>query len=90
MIYFACDYAEGAHEAILQKFMETNRESTLGYGEDRFCESAKEKIRQACGDPTADVFLLTGGTQTNALVISAMLAGWEGVISAETGHINCH
>ena len=90
MIYFACDYAEGAHEAILQKFLETNRESTLGYGEDRFCESAKEKIRQACGDPTADVFLLTGGTQTNALVISAKLASWEGVISAETGHINCH
>lgn len=90
MIYFACDYAEGAHEAILQKFLETNRESTLGYGEDRFCESAKAKIREACGDPTADVFLLTGGTQTNALVISAKLAPWEGVISAETGHINCH
>ena len=90
MIYFACDYAEGAHEAILQKFLETNRESTPGYGEDRFCESAKEKIRLACGDPTADVFLLTGGTQTNALVISAKLAAWEGVISAETGHINCH
>lgn len=90
MIYFACDYAEGTHEAILQKFLETNRESTLGYGEDRFCESAKAKIRQACGDPTADVFLLTGGTQTNALVISAKLAPWEGVISAETGHINCH
>ncbi|MBR5446434.1 MAG: low specificity L-threonine aldolase [Clostridia bacterium] len=90
MIYLACDYAEGAHEAILQRFLETNRESVPGYGEDRFTESAKEKIRLACGDPTADVFLLTGGTQTNALVIAAMLRSWEGVISAETGHINCH
>ncbi|MBQ3590428.1 MAG: aminotransferase class I/II-fold pyridoxal phosphate-dependent enzyme [Clostridia bacterium] len=90
MIYFACDYAEGAHEAILQKFMETTRESTPAYGDDRFSVSAKEKIRLACGDPAADVFLLTGGTQTNALVIAAKLAPWEGVISAETGHINCH
>jgi len=90
MIYFACDYAEGAHEAILQRFLETNRESTPGYGDDRFSVSAKEKIRLACGDPTADVYLLTGGTQTNALVISAVLKPWEGVISAVTGHINCH
>ncbi|MBQ8641242.1 MAG: low specificity L-threonine aldolase [Clostridia bacterium] len=90
MIYFACDYTEGAHEAVLRKLMETNRVSEPGYGEDRYSASAKEKIRAACGDPDADVYLLTGGTQTNSTVIAGMLAAWEGVISAETGHINCH
>lgn len=43
MIYFACDYAEGTHESILQRFLETNRESTPGYGDDRFSVSAKKK-----------------------------------------------
>ena len=33
---------------------------------------------------------LTGGTQTNAVVISTMLKDYEGVIAAETGHINSH
>ena len=41
-------------------------------------------------DETADVFFLTGGTQTNAVVISALLAGHEGVIAADTGHIAVH
>ncbi|MFR5091038.1 MAG: beta-eliminating lyase-related protein [Adlercreutzia equolifaciens] len=36
------------------------------------------------------MFFLTGGTQTNAVVISALLAGHEGVIAADTGHIAVH
>ncbi len=33
---------------------------------------------------------LTGGTQTNAAVISSMLKDYEGVIAAKTGHISIH
>ena len=90
MLSFANDYAEGAHEKILRKLIDTNRESLPGYGTDRYCESAREKIRKACGCREADVYFLTGGTQTNQIVIDSMLAGYEGVLAAQTGHINTH
>ena len=46
-LYFASDYMEGAHPAIMQKLVETNLEKTVGYGLDPYTESAKEKIRTA-------------------------------------------
>lgn len=90
MISFTCDYNEGAHPKILQRLVETNMDQEPGYGEDHFSVSAKEKIRQACGCLKADVFLLTGGTQTNATVIDAVLRHYEAVIAVETGHIAVH
>ena len=90
MISFESDYTTGAHPEILRKLTETNMEMMSGYGSDRYCISALEKIRAACGSQEADVQFLTGGTQTNALVISMMLKDYEGVIAAQTGHINVH
>lgn len=90
MLYFVNDYCEGAHEAILHRMMETNMEKLPGYGSDHYTESAKEKIRKACGCPEAEIYLLAGGTQTNAIVISTMLKRYEGVIAAETGHVSGH
>ena len=90
MISFESDYTTGAHPEILRKLTETNMEMMSGYGSDRYCISAREKIRAACGSQDADVQFLTGGTQTNALVISMMLKDYEGVIAAQTGHINVH
>lgn len=90
MVSFECDYIKGAHPEILKALSETNMEAMPGYGFDRFSESAKEKIRKACGCPEAEVELLVGGTQTNAIVISTMLRDWEGVIAADSGHISVH
>jgi threonine aldolase len=90
MLSFESDYIEGAHEKILQRLTETNYEKLSGYGSDRYCDSAKEKIREACKCPEAEIFFLVGGTQTNDTVIDAMLTKYEGVISAQTGHINAH
>lgn len=90
MISFTCDYNDGAHPLILQRLTETNIIQEPGYGEDSFCESAKEKIRNVCKCPDADIFFLTGGTQTNATVIDSLLRGYEGVVAAETGHIAVH
>ena len=90
MLYFENDYCEGAHPAILQKLMETNFEKVPGYGTDPYCASAKEKICAACRCPEADVTFISGGTQTNAIVIASMLHRWEGVVAAATGHVNGH
>ncbi|MBQ6364051.1 MAG: low specificity L-threonine aldolase [Lachnospiraceae bacterium] len=89
-LIFTSDYLEGAHPLILQRLAETNLVKSAGYGLDEFSESAREKIRTACKAPDADVFFLSGGTQTNAVMIGAMLRPYQGVISALTGHINGH
>ena len=90
MIYFNSDYLEGAHPAVMARLMETNMVQTVGYGEDEYCETAREKIKLACQAPEADVHFLVGGTQTNTTVIAAILRPWQGVLSAVSGHINCH
>lgn len=90
MLDFVNDYSEGAHEKILERLLETNMEKLPGYGTDSYCESAKQKIREVCQCPEADIYFLVGGTQTNATVIDAMLQQYEGVVSADTGHIGTH
>ena len=90
MIRFQCDYAEGAHPAILKRMEETNFEQTVGYGNDLYCESARERIKALCGREDADVHFLVGGTQTNFTVISSILRPYQGVLAAVTGHINVH
>ena len=90
MVSFESDYIAGAHPEVLRRLTETNAEPLPGYGSDRYCESAKEKIRNAAGIPDAEIAFLSGGTQANAVVISSMLADYEGVIAAKTGHISTH
>ena len=90
MLSFDCDYTAGAHPQILKKLAETNFEPLPGYGADKYCQSASEKIKAACALPEAQVQFLVGGTQTNSIIIAALLHGYEGVICAETGHINVH
>ena len=90
MISFENDYIQGAHPEVLKRLAETNYEPLSGYGTDPYCESAREKIRRECGCPDAEIHFLVGGTQTNAVVIDAMLKGYEGVVAADTGHVAVH
>lgn len=90
MISFENDYIQGAHPEILRRLTETNMEPLSGYGSDPYCESAREKIRRACGCENAEVYFLVGGTQTNAVVIDDMTKGYEGVVAADSGHIAIH
>lgn len=90
MISFTSDYIAGAHPEIIKRLAETNLETVTSYGFDKYSEHAKKLIKEAVGNENADVYFLTGGTQTNQIVISTMLDSYEGVISAKTGHINGH
>ncbi len=90
MISFESDYIAGAHPKILERLAETNMESLVGYGDDKYCQMAEEKIKKVCNRSDAKVHFLIGGTQTNQVVISSMLADYEGVIAATSGHISVH
>lgn len=90
MISFESDYIEGAHPKVLERLVQTNMEQLSGYGDDKYTASAKEKIKKACNCPEAKVSFITGGTQTNQLVISTVLKPHEGVVAAQSGHVSTH
>lgn len=92
MLHFDSDYMRGAHSEVMHRLMETNLEQTAGYGCDDYTATAERLILEACGliAPASKVIFLVGGTQTNATVIDAFLQSHQGVICAETGHINVH
>ena len=90
MLHFDSDYLEGAHPAVLARLVATNLDQTPGYGTDYYCEQARRRIRAACKAPNASVYFLVGGTQTNATVLDHLLKPWEGIVSADTGHIATH
>ena len=90
ILQFQSDYQEACHEKILQRLTEEYRHPYPGYGKDSICDSAKERIREACQCPEAMIEFLVGGTQTNATVIDSFLPSTYGIICATSGHIAVH
>lgn len=90
MLFFENDYGYGAHPKILEHLAQTNMEPVSGYGNDKFTASAAEKIKAAADCPDAQVYFLTGGTQTNMVVIDTLLRPYEGVVASSCGHVNTH
>ena len=90
MLFFENDYGYGAHPKVLEHLAQTNMEPVSGYGNDKFTASAAEKIKAAADCPDAQVYFLTGGTQTNMVVIDTLLRPYEGVVASSCGHVNTH
>ncbi|ATN05374.1 threonine aldolase [Chryseobacterium indologenes] len=84
---FKNDYSEGCHPHILQTLLQCNLEQQAGYGEDKYSLRAKELIKEKIKKTDSDVYLVSGGTQANLIVISSVLKPYQCVISASTGHI---
>jgi len=89
-IEFASDYQCGCHEEIMKLLLKTNMENTTGYGEDCYSEEAKSLIKKECNNEDIDIYFLVGGTQSNSIFLKQALKPHQGVLCAETGHINCH
>ena len=90
MLWFNCDYCEGAHPRILERLAQTNLEQTAGYGADPYCRQAEELIKKECHAPQAQVHFLCGGTQTNLTVLAACSRPYQSIIAPVSGHINVH
>jgi threonine aldolase len=89
-IFFVNDYATVAHPNLLKALSEANFNNEMGYGDDDYCQEAINLIKKECGNDDVDVFFLMGGTQTNMIVLNSILRSYQGVISAQTGHIATH
>jgi threonine aldolase len=90
MYSFKNDYSEGAHPRILTALIESNLVQEDGYGEDQFSRKAVELLKERMGRTDVDIHLLSGGTQTNLISISAFLRPHEAAMAASTGHILGH
>ncbi|WP_455660541.1 threonine aldolase family protein [Pradoshia sp.] len=87
MYSFKNDYSEGAHPALLKALTESNMQQEEGYGYDTYTQEAIRLLKEEMKNPTIDIHLLTGGTQTNLTAISAFLRPHHAVIAPHTGHI---
>ncbi len=90
MYPFRNDYSYSAHPAVLSAIAACGGAPYIGYGQDGHCEHAARLIRETFHCPNAMVEFCIGGTQVNLLTIAALLRPWEGVICADSGHINGH
>lgn len=92
MLHFESDYTRGACPAVMERLVATNSEQTPGYGADDHCANARKLILDACGlsADEAEVQFLVGGTQTNATIIDGLLSHCQGVIAADSAHVNVH
>lgn len=84
---FLDDYSEGCHPLILDALANTNLQQQTAYGNDDYCEAAREAIRRHAAAPGAEVHFVSGGTLANIIIISSVLRPHEAVIAASTGHI---
>lgn len=84
------DYSEGCHPAILEALAASNMDQEIGYGEDRHCIKAANLIREKIDRHESDIHFVSGGTQANLIVISALLRPHQSVIAPESGHIAVH
>lgn len=90
MVFFKSDYMCGAVPEIMAELERTNMECTPGYGQDIYCKAAEKKILEACGLEQGQVKFVIGGTEANSVVVDGLLGKCQGVLAAETSHINVH
>ena len=90
MYSFLNDYSEGAHPRIMDALMQTNMIQTVGYGEDEYCQKARDVMKKRMHRDDADIHFLVGGTQTNMAFLTHVLRDYEAVIATDEGHIHVH
>ncbi|MBP9718570.1 low specificity L-threonine aldolase [Candidatus Gracilibacteria bacterium] len=86
---FASDNNAGIHPDILQAIADANVGHFAAYGSDPYTPRAIEKFKKVFGK-NVDVFFVFGGTGANIVSLKACTDSFNGIICAETAHINCH
>lgn len=87
---FRNDYSDGCIPEIMEALAQMNSGQEDGYSEDQYCYEASDLIRKECNAPNADVHYLSGGTQTNLVMLAHALRPYESVIANEMAHIATH
>jgi threonine aldolase len=83
---FASDNNAGVHPEILKAIIGANQGHAIGYGEDRYTDSAVRQFKRHFGDDI-EVFFVFNGTAANCLSLKALTNSYHAVICAEAAHI---
>ena len=83
---FGSDNHAGVHPAILQAIVDANSGDAVAYGADEWTARTTAGLRETFGADNA--FLVLNGSGANVLGLSLLLRRHEGVICAESAHIN--
>lgn len=84
---FGSDNHAGAHEAVVRALAQANTADVPGYGADPWTGRAASALRSTFG-AQGDVYFVFTGTAANVLGLSLLLRPYEGVICAESAHVN--
>ncbi len=86
---FRNDYNQIGSKEILQVLLDNSDSVYVGYGMDEVTNLVTKKVRELV-NCDVDVYMLSGGTQTNMIALSKVLNHYEGIICCLSGHINVH
>ncbi len=86
-ISFASDNNSEVIPEVLEAIESVNTGQVAAYGNDSFTDEVRSSFKRAFGD-SATTFLVFNGTAANILCLKALLKSYEGVICAESSHLN--
>ena len=84
---FTSDNATGIHPAVMAKLAEANTGAAMPYGDDPWTARAQEAFTREFGAGCA-VYPVPLGTGANVVGLRSMLAPWQGILAAQTAHID--
>lgn len=84
---FKSDNTSGVHPSIMDALIKANYEHAIPYGEDPLTFKAEKKIKSLFSKKCS-VFLVMNGTGANVIGLGALIKQFQGVICADTAHIN--
>ena len=84
---FASDNSATIHPEVLAAIARVNVGHTFAYGHDDYTESVQERVASSFGED-ASAFFAFNGTGANVLSLRAACRRFEGVICAESAHLN--
>ena len=83
---FASDNNAAVHPEVLEAIRRANEGHMVGYGDDRYTESAVAKFREQFGTDV-QVFFVFNGTAANVLSLQALTRPFHAVLCPELSHI---
>jgi threonine aldolase len=86
---FMDDYSEGAHPQLLEALLHTNATQQISYGNDEYCNEARQFILSKLSATNDDVSIhfVPSGTSANLICIASCLRPYEAVLTVDSGHI---
>ncbi len=84
---FASDNHAGTHPAVFEAMVAASQGDAPAYGDDSVTSALTDCVRRHFG-AQAEPFVVFNGTAANILSLTALLRSYEGVVCAETAHIN--